>query len=368
MKALLYNRPFTFYYVLAVSIASLVWIYIMAMEIVFANLRGDGFSLFAQFYETQQGIVASNPMLHHHSDSVILFVATYIAMPVAFAGFFFPFAPTLAALIVTAWGWGKSGLSALLGAFMPVRGNISLREGLSIYALLLGVVIALVALSFLRVFMLGDQDRIAGFSQHLAFFDWRYFLTAWLVALFLNQGAFLEELGWRTFALPILIRRLGSPLMATLLLGVLWALWHMPREVPLLLTGQQTIPDLLQSQFWFILHCCSASIVITYFVNISGGSVIPAIMLHGVLNFFGGMFVGEMVGARSAFTAEAPVTWLIAAIVVLVLAGPQLGWKRRLEVHGRDGSTDPSRIWSDPDYTTAPASHGSARDAVVDQR
>lgn len=49
----------------------------------------------------------------------------------------------------------------------------------------------------------------------------------WLIALGQVWVAFGEELGWRGFALPRLIDRLG-PALATLVLAVIWALWHAP--------------------------------------------------------------------------------------------------------------------------------------------
>lgn len=56
------------------------------------------------------------------------------------------------------------------------------------------------------------------------------YAVTWVGALFLGG---LEEPGWRGFALPRLQQRY-SPVRATLLLGVVWGLWHLPVE-PLLI-------------------------------------------------------------------------------------------------------------------------------------
>ena len=343
---LIRRRPFTFFYAFAFGLATLVWVYIMGMEILFASLEGNGYSLFTQFYQTQQQVRADSPILHHHSDSILLYVATYIAMPVAFAGFFFPFAPTVAALVSTSLGWGRSVVMALLSCYRPIRGSLTWREGVRIYMALYGLIALATAIMILRAYFAGDLDRVDVFLKHLGIIDWNYLLVTWFVASFFNQGALLEELGWRGFAMPMMVRKMGSPLIGVLIVGLAWCFWHFPREIPPLLSGQQTIMDVVNWHGWFILSCCSASIVFSYFCNITGGSVIPAIILHGMLNFVGGMFSAEMVGARSAFTGEAPLMWFFCALIVLAVAGPNLGWNRRLELHGGE-ENDPSFAWSD---------------------
>jgi len=45
-------------------------------------------------------------------------------------------------------------------------------------------------------------------------------------------GALFEEVGWRGFALPRLQAQLG-PLRWTLVLGGVWAAWHLPQYVVL---------------------------------------------------------------------------------------------------------------------------------------
>src|SRR5262249_52349042 len=49
----------------------------------------------------------------------------------------------------------------------------------------------------------------------------------WFLIIAIIGGPLLEEAGWRGFALPRLQPRYG-PLVGTLILGLLWALWHLP--------------------------------------------------------------------------------------------------------------------------------------------
>src|SRR3546814_13856860 len=62
------------------------------------------------------------------------------------------------------------------------------------------------------------------------------YLSSWLIALpavllaghlFRDPGALGEELGWRGFALPRLLALMYAR-RASLLLGLVWAVWHLP--------------------------------------------------------------------------------------------------------------------------------------------
>ena len=48
-----------------------------------------------------------------------------------------------------------------------------------------------------------------------------------LILVLLIGGPLGEEFGWRGLALPALEARL-SPLWASLLLGIIWSIWHLP--------------------------------------------------------------------------------------------------------------------------------------------
>ena len=61
-----------------------------------------------------------------------------------------------------------------------------------------------------------------------AYTDWLGIGVA-LVSTIVIVGLF-EEVGWRGFALPRMQRRLDA-LWAALVLGVIWALWHLPELI-----------------------------------------------------------------------------------------------------------------------------------------
>ena len=99
----------------------------------------------------------------------------------------------------------------------------------------------------------------------------------WFV-LILSQlyVVFSEEVGWRAFALPLLMKLFGS-LGGTLALGSIWALWHLPMF---------WVPSSHQKgAFWNYLYSMIAwSVIMTILVNGSGGSVILAMVFHAVAN------------------------------------------------------------------------------------
>lgn len=80
-----------------------------------------------------------------------------------------------------------------------------------------------------------------------------------------------EEIGWRGFALPRLQARHG-PVRASLVLGVLWALWHIPMLAGVGV-GVSAIPALL-------LYFVSGTFVFTWLYNRSHGSLLLMVLLH----------------------------------------------------------------------------------------
>jgi len=326
IKQLINRHPFWAYYVIAISIPTLLFTYLVGLEIYFQSINGMDYSYTKVFFTLKDELIESYPAIFHHKDSIFLYLTGYAIMPLALPFIFFPFAPTISALFATALGQGRAAVMALLSLYKPLQGSLSAREGLKIYGILIGFLATMVGIVCIREYYLGSPERAAAFMKHLGVIDWKIFLSAWLMTFLFNQGALLEELGWRGYALPLLTRRWNSPLIATILIGVAWALWHFPREIPFFISGELDVVKLLLGQIRFIITCVSMSIVASYFVNITGGSVIPALLIHGTLNMAGGMFdAGAVVGVRSEFALESLMMWVLAAVVVLFVAGRDLG-------------------------------------------
>jgi hypothetical protein len=95
-------------------------------------------------------------------------------------------------------------------------------------------------------------------------------------------GPLFEEPGWRGFALPRL-QRLHGPLVGGLILGSLWALWHLPGFlVPQKLPPSGTVMDFVR----FALALIALAYIIQWVFNNTGGSVFMAILTHATWNTF----------------------------------------------------------------------------------
>jgi membrane protease YdiL (CAAX protease family) len=87
----------------------------------------------------------------------------------------------------------------------------------------------------------------------------------------------VEELGWRGFALPLLQRSL-APFWAGLVLGVIWAVWHLPA---FLLSGT---PQAAWDFMPFFAGSVACSVILTALFNASRGSVLLAMLFHFQMN------------------------------------------------------------------------------------
>lgn len=122
----------------------------------------------------------------------------------------------------------------------------------------------------------------------------RRFLAAPLAilpyALFmLLFGPLPEELGWRGYALDALQLKWNA-LTASLVLGVLWTLWHLPLFF-MAGTFQSEQLGLGTPAFWaYCLSTVLSSILFTWIYNNTNRSTLSAILFHFMVNFSGELF------------------------------------------------------------------------------
>ncbi len=234
--------------------------------------------------------------------------------PMLWLIFLFAGAPTLAAFALAALGAGQS-ISALLQKFLPFGAT-----GLKARALIMyGALFAVYALGF----VIFDWAAGPGVDVFFQIEGWGLgLLGGAALALFLDEGGTLEELGWRGFLWPLLQDRLGAPLLAALVLGILHWAWHLPREAAQLAQGFSAA--WLIGQSVFLVLCVALAIVAGYCVNLAGGSVWPAIFIHGGTNVWS-KALSHHVGPSFGVLDLRTLILIALAVLVALFAGRRLG-------------------------------------------
>jgi membrane protease YdiL (CAAX protease family) len=226
------------------------------------------------------------------------------------------FGPLVAAVVVTAQESGRAGLRTLLGRI--VRWRVApIWYGVVVLGPLL-VQLGAIALHVTLGGQMPDFGALIGALPVLL-------VTAVYMLIFVALG---EEVGWRGYALPALQARY-SALLSSLILGVLWALWHLPLFFN---------PDTLYGNLPFVLflaYLVPFTILISWIFNSTEGSVLLVMLLHAFMNASNVVWrVLPEYGAEPASAAEAlsrnvhvhlmMIILLWSAAVVVVLAyGPR---------------------------------------------
>ena len=215
----------------------------------------------------------------------------------------FTFGPMVTALIVTALVGGKDGLKALL------RRQVQWRVSIGWYAVAIGLPIALELVTVaLNVALGAHAPAWEGMRP------WPTILG--MTALYMVfSGPLGEELGWRGFALPRLLERFAAhpygALIASLILGVIHAAWHLP----MFLVGEMDVPS--------ILGTIIGAVLVTWLVQHTQGSVLLAVLFHAA-NQNSGRFLSPLFAGADVIQQHwlKLVVWAIAAIIIVVVAGP----------------------------------------------
>jgi uncharacterized protein len=203
-----------------------------------------------------------------------------MAAPEAFPGVLLAIvqvaAVDIAVFIVAKIAYGQQGIADLKARFRFWQKDIPWQCAIKIWG------ICIVIFSFINL-------AAAGLNKLMFpdLFVWDinlspiHFLVSLAITLFLDSGGLFEENGWRGFALPLLLRRF-NPLNATLILELLWGLWHFPVKYNLFTDFGFSGGFVYLSIF--TLRLVFVSILMTHFWNRLGQTTIIAIAMHGLIN------------------------------------------------------------------------------------
>ena len=202
------------------------------------------------------------------------------------------YAPLLAAFITHRWfnrnwravdflrGWKRSWIGIVVAPVLALTG------------------IVIIPSLFIAKTAAADLQWGVFSYYHLLIFHWGS----------IAGGPLGEEPGWRGYALPQLQEKYG-PLVASIALGVLWALWHLPL---FLVEGWSSSPVPI-----YVLILTSLSVLMAFSFNLSGGNVIVAIIAHSAGNSCSHLLRGVLNGAE---TRETPSGDLIIGLSLAGLA------------------------------------------------
>ena len=223
--------------------------------------------------------------------------------------------PALAAILMTGITEGKGGLKRL-------RDRLRLRHisGKSSLAILLGIP----ALILLGVII---QPTLRASFQGLTP---RLLVTYPLYFLIVYFGVALpEEIGWRGFALPRMQPRYG-PLWGTLLLGVLWAFWHLL----FFLTPDHgggpgtSFATYLTNFSFFFLTVMALSIIFTWVFNHTGGSIAMANLLHAAIDTPQLVWIPLFLAVtETKMDLAILIAFGVPALLIIILTRGRLGYR-----------------------------------------
>jgi len=224
------------------------------------------------------------------------------------------FAPGLVALLFTSRENGWDGVKALIARIG--RAQVGLRWYLFALAYMPALKLSAAVMTRLTT---GDWPAL-GETR------WVLVVAAIAVSTWVQAG---EEIGWRGYALPRLFDLTGLD-AASAILGVIWALWHLPLFF-LPDTGSQG-----QSFVIYLLSVTATSIAMAWLYWRTGGSLLLTMVMHAAINNTSEIVPAALPSAAGVFTlAGTPVAWWTVILSWLVAIPLLIKMHAARSVHGR---------------------------------
>ena len=246
-----------------------------------------------------------------HRPIVTFLAVLTIYSGLVFAGLYGMFGSTIPILGVMLYAWAPmitAGVAVWLldESVRDWLGQLrNLRAGIHWYLIGIAIMMLGTEAETIVAVLLGGEVAVpyAPFSDYMFTFG---------VTLFL-AGA-LEELGWRGFLQPRLQQRF-SALHASIVIGVVWGLWH----VPMILTGTGDF-----TVFWeYIINIIAMSVILAWLYNNTEGALPVVMIAHASHNMPRiGDAAGDVPAVFDILSGDA-VFYLLCASIIALYAGSQ---------------------------------------------
>jgi len=230
---------------------------------------------------------------------ISLAIPYFLSLPKEVVPLMLVFIPAMLALFFTAFAEGGKGVGALLKKLTQWR------IGFKWYLITLGLALVLrLTMSVLALLL--------GWIPVIRLNDWtppQYVI----IGVFTLFGAFMEELGWRGYALPKLLAQ-RSALATALLIGISWGILHLGLTFP----GQMNAGTSWLATIFFLV---GTSVILTWLFVQTRYGIVAGLVYHAAQNFF--VFLNGGIGLSDNQSLLTAIT-LVIAIVLILIYGPNL--------------------------------------------
>lgn len=232
--------------------------------------------------------------------------------PLAMIGGFAPMAAAVT-LVARRHGWQESW------QFFRQAFDLKTKSVYLLLALLVPLTIIMVAHFLAQAVNLEVAETLFPEAAN----PWLIFIPYFFLALLVGGGQ--EEFGWRGYVQQPLQQRFGI-IKASLLIGVIWGIWHLPLWFFPEGQGQYSVVA-------FVIHTAAVSLVYGLLYNASGQKLIVPLLFHAMWNAVPPLFpfLHQVEGkAQTAYWVYAGVT-VVAGIIAAFIIHRRTGFQHRIE-------------------------------------
>lgn len=235
--------------------------------------------------------------------------------PTSFIG---SFGPAVGALIVTGVSDGGAGIKRIFRSMVRVRA--SFKSYCQALFLIIIVYVLTASVSWFTNREVLKLSELPGAGEMIAYF---------LIIAVLG-GPLGEEIGWRGFLQPYLLKRY-NPIISSFLIALIWFTWHIP------LFWLEGAAQAGSSMIYFAIMVLSMSFLFTILYIESNGSLFHAMLFHTMINYVSAYILPSLMPAAGSDKSFGHLSAYVIAGITLIFIGTN--YKRLIT--GKVSQTEP---------------------------